>query len=68
LDTGESFNLCARLTEVGHGEPDDRVDLDLGEVLEVTFDARIHDLVAVVVGSGPSGRAGFVGGDARKNP
>jgi len=36
-------------TEVGHGEPDNRVDLDLGEVREVTFDARIHDLVAVVV-------------------
>jgi hypothetical protein len=28
------------LTEVGHGEPDDRVDRDLGEVREVTFDAR----------------------------
>jgi hypothetical protein len=32
------------LKEVGHGEPDHGVDLDLGEVREVTFDARVMSL------------------------
>jgi hypothetical protein len=41
------------LPEFGHGEPDDRVDLDLGEVREVTFDARVN-----VTGAACGARAG----------
>jgi hypothetical protein len=42
------------LTEVGHGEPDDRVDLDLGEVREVTFDARALRVAVSPARSGSS--------------